>query len=903
MRRALIIICLILTSPIVTWAQSSDPCPTVTSKGMDFWFMFLYNMNINSGTWTSTRNMIVACDQGTNIHVDGPNGLVDDFFISGGTCNDQHTYGTNQLVVATPFDGGYHVTSQTRIQAYARNHVDNTQDIATLLPTSALGTHYIVQGYPSSNYGDQVGFVATEDNTMLTMTVPCNIYNTNITAGTTLTPTLMRGQAYLLYASGNGATFSGMEVTSNGKPFAMFQGGWNPAVPSSGSGRDHCYEQALPVQYWGTEFIVAGAAPQSGANILRITSAENSCSVTIDGAAPVTLNAGQTHEYSLAPSNVCHIEATKPVCVTLFLGSHQNNGNRGDPSSVIIPPLDRGICTSRFFTPACSDISNSNHYLVAICKTTSSNDLRLDGSTIPSANQTVTTVGQYNIHRITPTWNNSGHHTLNCSTGTFVAYAYGLGSWESYAYPLGLRLDLQFDTIEIYDTICQGQTIDTLGIHLGADITVTPGDIVITRDSSSSSGWTRYIFHLSVLSSWQDSIYSTLIYGDTIFYNGDTFTVAGDYVYIFTASNGCDSTITLHISYQADTIHLYDTVCQGHDYHGYGFTLNNPQQNTTLDRDTVENGEPHHYKLHLTVLPTAHIDIDRSIILGDTLHFADTTITMAGTYIFYYTAVNGCDSMVTLIVGYDTIRLTADKDGVCPGEAVTISASGTHTFRWGASPPDAELDGQQGQNPITVHPRVTTVYHLLDNAGNIVASVTVGAAPAPTPCIEVNRYELDFDNPVLLFTDCSEGRHHSVWTFDDGQTFTGSKLRRQFRHPLPDSVSVTMTTCNRYNCCADTTIALPMKIRSVWFPNIFTPDAESNNLFGCHTSYDVAEFHMVIFNRWGLELWSTEDINTLWDGRRADGTPCLQGAYVYRYWLTSKNNDFEGGTGTVTLIR
>jgi gliding motility-associated-like protein len=169
--------------------------------------------------------------------------------------------------------------------------------------------------------------------------------------------------------------------------------------------------------------------------------------------------------------------------------------------------------------------------------------------------------------------------------------------------------------------------------------------------------------------------------------------------------------------------------------------------------------------------------------------------------------------------------------------------------------------------------------------------------------VEYNHRELDFDNPVLLFTDCSEGRHHTVWTFDDGQTFTGSKLRRQFRHPLPDSVIVTMTSCNQYDCCADTTFGLPMRIRSVWFPNIFTPDGESNNLFGCYTSFDVEEFRMVIYNRWGIELWSTEDINTQWDGRRYDGTPCPQGAYVYRYWITSPDGTFKSGIGTITLIR
>ena len=94
-----------------------------------------------------------------------------------------------------------------------------------------------------------------------------------------------------------------------------------------------------------------------------------------------------------------------------------------------------------------------------------------------------------------------------------------------------------------------------------------------------------------------------------------------------------------------------------------------------------------------------------------------------------------------------------------------------------------------------------------------------------------------------------------------------------------------------------------MKIRSAWFPNVFSPDAEINNRFHCFTSFDVERFSLVIYNRWGIELWSTDDINQPWNGRRADGTPCPQGAYVYRYWINGTDNRFESGIGTITLLR
>ena len=94
-----------------------------------------------------------------------------------------------------------------------------------------------------------------------------------------------------------------------------------------------------------------------------------------------------------------------------------------------------------------------------------------------------------------------------------------------------------------------------------------------------------------------------------------------------------------------------------------------------------------------------------------------------------------------------------------------------------------------------------------------------------------------------------------------------------------------------------------MKIRSVWFPNTFTPNADANNRFAGLTSLDVSEFSLVIFNRWGLEIWSSDDIGEPWDGRRSDGSTCPQGAYVYRYHLRSPDGTFVHGIGTVTLLR
>ena len=905
MKQLLINSLLLLTALI---ASAITPCfgqcPNATLKGNDFWVTFLYNQNISVGTTLDQRYIIATGDQTCTVNINNSNGLPLNAVNGRGSC--QFNAGANVMQVAQPYNGAYHVTSSEDIWLYARNLVNNTEDIAVVVPTSGLSTRYIVQDYPATEKGGEVAFVATEDGTVLTMTVPCDIRNTSITAGTTLTVNLNMGQAYMLMTNDVSASFSGMVVTSNNKPFAMFQGAWNPAVPETGSGRDHMYEQAVGPEYWGTEFVVAGVSQQNGSNRVRITSSEDSCVVVIGNSTTCTLNENETHEFTLWPSSAVQISTTKPVYVVLYLGSYQGN-TIGDPSSVAIPPLNRGICEGVFTKVSSSEIYN--HYVTIICHQMYDAGMQLNGAPLPSNG--VTTIGDYKVHRLSVS---EQTNSLTNTNGPYIAYCYGLGSWISYAYLVGMALDTtelpeppDYDTVTYYDTICVGTAYSNYGFNISAAANNVVGNRTFERDELTPGLQTHYTLYLTVLPTAHNSILTSFAYGDTVFFCDTAITQPGTYTFRFTAANGCDSIVTLELEFQYDTIALYDTICAGSPYDNNGFSLSaqasSTPGDTILERRTIEASVPTLYLLRLTILPLAETDTSISIISGDTLYFADSALSLAGTYTFHFTGTNGCDSTITLHLSYEAVGLTTSADGICPGDEVVLTASGTHTFIWSSSPYDPELDSQQGNNPVTVHPTVTTEYRLLDPAGNILSSIVVGTEPPPVVCIHTNRDFIDFDFPKVVFDDCSEGRFNSTWQFSDGVIVIGSHTVRKFNYPLPDSVVVTLTSCNRYNCCSDTTITLPCRIRSFWFPNVFTPDAETNNIFRPFTSRNIIEFELIIYNRWGLQVWKSTDIEKGWDGRRSDGTVCTQDAYVFHWFWRDADGDTDTGTGMVTLLR
>lgn len=357
-----------------------------------------------------------------------------------------------------------------------------------------------------------------------------------------------------------------------------------------------------------------------------------------------------------------------------------------------------------------------------------------------------------------------------------------------------------------------------------------------------------------------------------------------------------------------DTVSYADTICQGEKYDGYGFSVTSQETQVArvlglLDSTVVNDTIVHYRHLTLTVLPNTTHEMYFIIFVGDTLRYLDSAITLEGDYLFTLTNAYGCDSIVTLHVRYQPIEIVSAVEGGCPGEEFTLTASGTRFFRWRSTPYDPELDSQQGINPITVHPLTTTTYHLHDASGDIVSSVTIYIQPPPIPCIAVTPDFIDFDEPIVTLYDCSEGEQHSsTWTFSDGYTLSGKLTHRQFPYPLPDTVALTLTCCNRYNCCADTTIKLATEVRAIWFPNILAPSESLNNYFKAFTSCQVAEFEIHLFNRWGLLVWHTTDIDDRWDGTH-NGTPVPQEAYVYRWYMKDIHGKEWRGTGMVNLVR
>jgi gliding motility-associated-like protein len=104
---------------------------------------------------------------------------------------------------------------------------------------------------------------------------------------------------------------------------------------------------------------------------------------------------------------------------------------------------------------------------------------------------------------------------------------------------------------------------------------------------------------------------------------------------------------------------------------------------------------------------------------------------------------------------------------------------------------------------------------------------------------------------------------------------------------------------------SDTAIIEPCEC-PIWLPTAFNPNGdELNDAFVPKTDCTFKKYKFAIFDRWGEELFASEDPTKSWDGS-SKGEKCTAGAYT---WILTFTAIREGElidkqiNGNVTLIR
>jgi gliding motility-associated-like protein len=177
----------------------------------------------------------------------------------------------------------------------------------------------------------------------------------------------------------------------------------------------------------------------------------------------------------------------------------------------------------------------------------------------------------------------------------------------------------------------------------------------------------------------------------------------------------------------------------------------------------------------------------------------------------------------------------------------------------------------------------------------------ISVYPLPKSGLVLDSTERSVFEPVIQFTDVSSNADHCILFFGDGQSSSNCNST----HWYPDSgwYQYTQIVTNKYGC-SDTLIG-KIYIRPefiIYIPNAFTPNNDKLNAFFKPVIWGIKSYEFWVFDRWGLELFYTQDINTGWDGTYK-GKEAPIDVYVYKVRYINVFNKSGELNGTFTLIR
>lgn len=252
---------------------------------------------------------------------------------------------------------------------------------------------------------------------------------------------------------------------------------------------------------------------------------------------------------------------------------------------------------------------------------------------------------------------------------------------------------------------------------------------------------------------------------------------------------------------------------------------------------------------------------------------------------------NACGSFTdSAFVGIATVQALAWPDTlVCAGEPVTLHASGGTVYAW--SPIASEVDS------LVLDPAVAGTYSVtVTNALGCTtdAQVQVDLHPAATVTAGYET-SVDYGNSTVLH---AFGIGTFLWSPDS--SLSCDTCAYPIATPLT-TTTYTVEITDMNGCKATDQVTIFFR-GTLFVPNTFTPNGDGvNDRFYALTS-EVSELHLLVFNRWGEQIFSTDQLDGAWDGT-FKGKESPIDTYVWRVNCTETNGSKRTVYGHVNLVR
>lgn len=444
------------------------------------------------------------------------------------------------------------------------------------------------------------------------------------------------------------------------------------------------------------------------------------------------------------------------------------------------------------------------------------------------------------------------------------------------------------------EAICQGSSYT-----IGNQSFSQPGSYSVSLQSSSGCD-SIVNLELSILQNYQSSFDAWICPGESFSFGGTQYSSTGQHTHVFVAQNGCDSTVTLNLYLfpQANT-NIPVEICSGSSYTFHGTTYNSAGSYPVILQN--QYGCDSIVTLQLTLAPVITSTTHHQMCDGESYEFNQTIYTSPGTYQSAFQTDQGCDSIAMLQL---TVHPRYDifiNDGFCPFDSYvfhgnTYSEPGVY---------DIHLVSSKGCDSIvhlnlSIHPLplvdIGDEYNLcygqniqLQNSGtqgsclwstgstdNRISVSSSGVywlkVTSPAGCEDIDSCYVTVrplpHTPDSLEHELCTGEMLVLNAANPGDTYAwnySGSTSQEVTVSSPGSYSVRVT--NAYGCSREFTFQVRKNCESaIYVPNAFSPNNDGINDYFLVKGENIVRFEMRIYNRWGEEVFFSDDVQLRWNG-------------------------------------
>lgn len=199
--------------------------------------------------------------------------------------------------------------------------------------------------------------------------------------------------------------------------------------------------------------------------------------------------------------------------------------------------------------------------------------------------------------------------------------------------------------------------------------------------------------------------------------------------------------------------------------------------------------------------------------------------------------------------------------------------------------------------------------------GQSIHTVIITVFQNPVAVFNVYPTEVTNNSQIVVFSNYSYYDYSQLWKFGDGTT--SAEENPWHKYESEGTYNITLIVTSKDGCVDSANFATPVQVKfnagEIKFPNAFVWNRTGPNggywqegnindgIFRPHF-VNVIEYKLQIFNRWGVLIYESHELQKGWDGYFGNGDLALQGVYVWKVIGRFTDGKYFDIVGDVTFL-